>query len=105
MAISIDYLDSLARKQPLTISVQLQILITLLTVSLIIFKIWCRFESIDYGYRIAEERKKSVALDMERRELELHLSVLLAPNNLGKEATKRIGLVNPNNSQLWRINR
>jgi len=56
------------------------------------FKIWVNIEKTQAGYELAEARKDMVKLDMERRELDLHLSVLLRRDNLEHSAMTRLGL-------------
>jgi len=51
-----------------------------------------KLEATDYGYQIARERQRTVSLDMERRELELQVSVLLRPDSLAKAAHEKVGL-------------
>ncbi len=55
-------------------------------------KIWMTISSTSLGYQLAEEREKTIALDMQRREYELQLSVLLRPDNLAERAKNVLGL-------------
>ena len=103
MAVCLDYQTIYYRRQPAFISVRWQILACLLLLTALAGKVWIRIESTDYGYRLAKERQRTVALDMERRELELQLSVLLRPDNLAAQAKKRLGLVALNPKQTWKV--
>lgn len=55
-------------------------------------KIWLSITLKSLGYQLAEERDKTIALDMQRREYELQLSVLLRPDNLEERAKNVLGL-------------
>jgi hypothetical protein len=55
-------------------------------------KVWAKLEATDLGYSLARERQKTVALDMERRELELQRSVLMRPDSLSRSAREKVGL-------------
>jgi len=50
------------------------------------FKVWVGISITAVGYELARERERAVSGDMERREYELQLSVLLRPDNLEKRA-------------------
>jgi hypothetical protein len=54
-------------------------------------KVWAKLEATDLGYSLARERQKTVALDMERRELELQRSVLMRPDSLSRSARTLYG--------------
>lgn len=56
------------------------------------FKIWIQCGRTWIGYELAGAQDEMVKLDMERRELDLHLSVLLRRDNLEHSAMTRLGL-------------
>ena len=66
------------------------------------FRIWVKVEKTDLGYELARERNSTIALDMERRELELQLSVVKRPDHLRREA-KRLNLQPLTPSQAVRL--
>lgn len=92
MAVCLDYQSVYAKKEKIIISVRMQVIAALLLLISLIAKVWANVESTDLGYQLARERQQAIAYDMERRELELQLSVLLRPDNLGKRAKKALGM-------------
>jgi hypothetical protein len=103
MAICLDYQAVYYRRQPLYFSLHLQVAAALILLAALAARVWIRIETTDLGYRLARERQRAVALDMERRELELHLSVLHRPDTLVKQAKTRLGLTVLNPKQAWKV--
>ena len=62
-------------------------------------RVWIKLEKTDLGYRLARERNYTVKLDMERRELEMKLSVAKRPDVL-KARAAQLGLHEPDRSQV-----
>ena len=67
------------------------------------FKVWVRIECTSLGYVLAKEKQSTVALDMQRRELDLQLSVLKRADTLSKKAHTKLGLVALNPKQARKI--
>ena len=76
---------------------------SLLLFAVLAFKIWIGIKITSLGYELAEERERAVAHDMERREFELQLSVLLRPDNLEQRAREILGLQTLNPKQARKI--
>lgn len=93
MAVCLDSQSVYCRRDKIVISVRLQLLAATLLLIALVVKIWVKIETTDLGYQLAKERNKTVSLDMERRELELQLSVILRPDNLTKKASQTLGFV------------
>ncbi len=93
MAICLDYQSVYCRKEKVMISVRMQIIAAVLLLAALVARVWLKIESTDLGYQLARERQQTIAYDMERRELELQLSVLLRPDSLAKRAKKVLGLM------------
>ena len=55
------------------------------------FKIWIGQNITSLGYQLAQEREMAVDYDMQRRELELQLSVLSRPDNIAQRAQEVLG--------------
>ncbi|MEZ4754463.1 MAG: hypothetical protein R3A13_09180 [Bdellovibrionota bacterium] len=103
MAVCLDY-QLVAKSRPrIVISVRMQILVIAVLLFMLGFKVWTQICCTNLGYKLAKAREQAVVLDMERRELELQLSVLLRPNNLTSEATKRLGLQTLNPERARRL--
>ena len=66
-------------------------------------KVWIKIESTSVGYRLANERETALALDMERRDLELQLSLLMRRDELAKRAHAALGLQALNPKQARRV--
>ncbi len=94
MAICLDYQSVYTRPAERVVSVRLQFGAGLLLILALTLKVWVKLESVDLGYKLAEQRQMLLALDMERRELELERSVLLRPDALQARARAELGLRN-----------
>ena len=92
MSVSLDYQLVYNRRGSVVVSVHWQIAAIILLIISLGLRIWLKIENTDLGYELARERQATVSLDMERRELDLQLSVLLRPDSLQREATTRLGL-------------
>lgn len=67
-------------------------------------RVWIKLEKTDLGYRLARERNYTVKLDMERRELEMKLSVAKRPDVVRSRASQ-LGLHDADRSQITVINK
>ena len=103
MAICLDYQPVYAKRRDLVISHRLQIIVALLLMMTLSFKVLVKVEITDLGYDMAKARQHSIELDMERRELELQLSVLQRPDTLAKVARERLGFQNLDPQQARKI--
>jgi hypothetical protein len=103
MAVCLDYQAVYYKKENLLISSAMQICAAILLLMALITRVWLTIETTEIGYRLARERQKSVEYDMERRELELQLSVMLRPDNLAERAGKVLGLKPLNPEQARKI--
>lgn len=65
------------------------------------FRIALRIEGYVVGYQLASARQTTVELDMERRDLELQLSVLVRPDRLKQVAHERLGLEEATPTQVY----
>jgi hypothetical protein len=102
MAIALDYQTIYSRRQPKRVSVAWHLWGGIILFIALVTKIWVTVECTEAGYKVAKLRQEAVMLDMERRELELHKSVLLKPDNLVMRA-KKFGLRELNPGQAKRI--
>ncbi len=92
MAVCLNYQAVYGRRRGIVISVRLQVIAALLLLVTLGAKVWIKIESTDAGYQLAKERQHAGELDMEKREIELHLSVLTRADNLAQMAKQRVGL-------------
>lgn len=93
MSVCLDYQAVNYRvKKPVAVSFRFQILSALFLLAVLALKVWLRIESTNSGYTLAKAKQLTVDLDMQRRELELHLSVLERADNLTSRAKKDLGL-------------
>lgn len=103
MAIALDYQTVYYRRRSRVIPLTAHIAAAALLFVVLSFKVWIKIECTEKGYALAKERGKTVSLDMERRELELHKSVLLKADNLIMRSKKKLGLDSLNPSQARKI--
>lgn len=100
MAVCLDYQSLYFQKKTTSVSTPLQIGAAILLLSILAFKVWVKIEITDIGYNLAVEREQTVALDMDRRDLELQRSLLLRADSLAIEAKGRLGMQNLNAQQV-----
>jgi hypothetical protein len=92
MAVCLQYQSVYVRRESARVSGKIQLFGAVVLLALLGIKVWAKLEATDLGYSLARERQRTVALDMERRELELQRSVLLRPDSLSKSARDKVGL-------------
>jgi cell division protein FtsL len=99
---------SVLKMQALTVSgrdwlkhMRLYVLAISVFLLLLGFRIALRVEGYILGYRLADARQVTVELDMERRDLELQLSVLSRPDRLRRLAHDRLGLQDAQPHQVY----
>jgi hypothetical protein len=103
MAVCLQYQSVYVKREATRVSGKVQLLGAVVLLSLLGIKVWAKLEATDLGYSLARERQKTVALDMERRELELQRSVLLRPDNLSKAAHDKVGLAEHSLQQTMKV--
>lgn len=92
MAVCLQYQSVYVKREAARVSGKVQLLGAVALLALLAVKVWAKLEATDVGYSLARERQKTVALDMERRELELQRSVLMRPDSLSRSAREKVGL-------------
>jgi hypothetical protein len=92
MAVCLQYQSVYVKRDSTVVSAKLQLLAACALLAVLGVRVWSKLEATDVGYQLARERQRTVSLDMERRELELQLSVLLRPDSLAKAARDKVGL-------------
>ena len=104
MAIALDYQQVYSRRsRKVLVPVRYQVAAAVLLFVALLAKVWIKIECTEIGYQLAKARQETVLLDMERRELELHRSVLLKPDNLVMRGRKKLGLAVLNPNQAVRL--
>lgn len=92
MAISLDYQLVHYRRKPIRVPLRLTIVLAVILFVASSAKVAITIASTEIGYKIAQQREKTVALDMQRRELELERSVLLKHDILSARARTQLAL-------------
>jgi len=92
MAVCLQYQSVYVKRESTRVSGKVQLVGAVVLLALLGVKVWAKLEATDLGYGLARERQKTVALDMERRELELQRSVLMRPDSLSRTAREKVGL-------------
>lgn len=93
MAVCLQYQSVYVRREKRISAVKVQLVAACALLGVLGMRVWTKLQATDVGYQLAKERQRSVALDMERRELELQRSLLLRPDALAKAARVKAGLV------------
>lgn len=92
MAVCLDYQSVYCDKQAVTSSTRFHLIAACILLLALAFKVWMKVETTQLGYQLGKERERIVQYDMEKRDLELQLSIVLRPDNLRALAEKRLGL-------------
>lgn len=92
MAVCLQYQSVYVKREASRVSGKVQLVGAVVLLAVLGIKVWAKLEATDLGYNLARERQKTVALDMERRELELQRSVLMRPDTLSRSARDKVGL-------------
>jgi hypothetical protein len=92
MAVCLQYQSVYVKRETTRVSGKLQLVGAVVLLALLGVKVWAKLEATDLGYSLARECQRTVALDMERRELELQRSVLMRPDSLSRTAREKVGL-------------
>ena len=103
MSVCLDYQAVYQKRRTIVVSVRTQLIAAIFLLLALAFKVWLRVESTNLGYLIGKEKQITVELDMERRELELQLSVLKRGDNLSRQANIQLGLLPLNPRQARKI--
>ncbi len=103
MAVALDYQAVYGRRNTIVISVRAQIIAATLLLAALVIKVFLVSESTRIGYILAEERRKTIQLDMQKQELEFERSVLLRGDNLKKVAEKNLKLMPLNPAKVRKI--
>lgn len=103
MAIALDYQTVYYKKKRRVVPLSVHIAAAVLLFFALAVKVWIKIECTEQGYRLSKARNETVAFDMERRELELHQSVLLKPSNLIMRSKRNLGLTTLDPNQARKI--
>ena len=90
-------------KKPVSVSFRTQFFAAAFLLAVLVLKVWVRIEGTNLGYVLAKEKQITVDLDMQRRELDLQLSVLERTDNLSRRAKQLLGLRSFNPAQAKKI--
>jgi len=75
-------------------------LTALAVLSVLLLYVWERVDVVQVGYRIEQLKSKKVALERERDELRLKVSMLTSPDRIAKAATEKLGMLAPQQGQV-----
>jgi len=103
MAVCLRYQAVYVRRERDAVSKKAHLVLASLLLVVLSARVWMKLEATDLGYQFARERQKTVALDMERREMELQLSVLNRPDALAKTAVEHLHLSERRSDQVIRV--
>jgi hypothetical protein len=103
MAVCLQYQSVYVRREAAVVSLRVQVAAAVALLVVLGAKVWVKLEATDVGYQLARERSRTVAFDMERRELELQRSVLLRPDSLTMSARKMAHLDEHSSDRSYRV--
>jgi cell division protein FtsL len=101
VAVAIGSRRMYARNLP--VRIHLELLAAIILFAVLVFRIWIKIETTDLGYALASHRKEAIELDMQRRELELALSILQKGETIQSRASKDLGMVPMESRQARRM--
>ncbi len=70
-------------------------------VCLVFFFVWERVDVVRLGYHIERLKLQKVLLERERDQLQVKFSALTAPERIAKVATDKLGMVPPQQGQVF----
>jgi len=65
--------------------------------------VWERVDVVRLGYQIERLKTQKVLLERERDQLQVKVSALSAPERIAKVATEKLGLVPPQQGQVFMV--
>lgn len=75
-------------------------LTALAVLSILLLYVWERVDVVQVGYHIEQLKSKKVALERERDELRLKVSMLSSPDRIARAATEKLGMLPPQQGQV-----
>lgn len=103
MAVCLQYQSVYVKRDVATVSIRVQVLAAIALLVVLGLRVWVKLEATDIGYQVAQARSRTVALDMERRELELEQAILLRPDSLSAAARRMGGLQEMDSSRTLQV--
>ncbi len=103
MAVCLDYQRVYCSRRESAVSIKMQLFAALLLLFALSAKVWIKINCTSVGYQLAKARQISVSQDMQLRELELELSLLMRPDRLAEEARRKLDLRQLDPGQAYRI--
>jgi len=81
----------------------IELLAAIILFAVLVFRIWIKIETTDLGYALASQRTEAIELDMQRRELELALSILQKGETIHSRGSKELGMIPMESRQARRM--
>ncbi len=103
MSVCLEYQSVFYDRSNFQVSLRVKLFAACIILCALLFRVWIKVNVTDFGYEIARERERAVALDMELRDLKLQESILFQSDNLKKLASQRLGLAPVQPGQVERI--
>lgn len=70
---------------------------------LIFVFVWERVDVVRLGYQIERLKTQKILLERERDQLQVRFSTLTAPERIAKVATEKLGLIPPQQGQVFMV--
>ncbi len=102
MAICLEYQSVYACRRESTVFLKFHLLAALLLLAALVTRVTLKINGTQVGYALAQERSRTIELDMQRRELELQRSLMLRPDSLTR-AARGLGLAPLNVAQAKKL--
>jgi hypothetical protein len=103
MAVCLQYQSVYVKRDQAVVSIRAQVAAAVALLLVLGMRVWVKLEATDIGYQVAQQRGRTVSLDMERRELELERAILLRPDTLSSAARRMGGLHDMNSERTLRV--
>lgn len=71
--------------------------------TLVFVFVWERVDVVRVGYQIERLKAQKILLERERDQLQVKFSVLSAPERIAKVATEKLGLIPPQQGQVFMV--
>lgn len=74
-------------------------------ITLVFMFVWERVDVVRVGYQIERLKAQKVLVERERDQLQVKFSALSAPERIAKVATERLGLIPPQQGQVFMVHK
>ncbi len=103
MSVCLSYQSVYCDRYSSASSVRCRVGALILLLAVFAFKVMIKVQETDLGYALSQERERATELTLDKRELQLQLSVVTRPDLIREEAREQLGLEDLRPEQARRV--